>query len=190
MIEVREAEPDDAAAVAAAQIDGWRVGYRGVVPDSYLDAPEFATERMQRWQAWTWNSHGDAALFSGLLDGEVVGFGLCGPERALPVCDQAGGELGAAAPVPRGEVYAFYLQPAAWGSGVAAALMERCEAWLRSSGFDEAVLWVLQDNPRGRAFYEKAGWRATERTMAFDGPPLADGAPAFSLSEVEYHRVL
>jgi hypothetical protein len=29
---------------------------------------------------------------------------------------------------------------------------------LRGYGFDEAVLWVLEDNPRTRRFYELAGW--------------------------------
>jgi RimJ/RimL family protein N-acetyltransferase len=31
---------------------------------------------------------------------------------------------------------------------------------LRSEGFGEAILWVLEDNPRTRRFYELAGWRA------------------------------
>jgi L-amino acid N-acyltransferase YncA len=30
---------------------------------------------------------------------------------------------------------------------------------LRASGFREAILWVLEDNPRTRRFYELAGWR-------------------------------
>jgi hypothetical protein len=29
---------------------------------------------------------------------------------------------------------------------------------LRSHGFGDAVLWVLEDNPRTRRFYELAGW--------------------------------
>ncbi len=186
MIAVRHAEPADAAAIAAAHIEGWRVGYRGVVPDGYLDAPEFAAERRERWQAWTWNALGGSACFVGELHGRVVGFGLCGPERAEPTCDQ--GE-GAPASTGRGEVFAFYLHPAAWGSGVAAALITACTAWLATEGFGEAVLWVLRDNPRGRGFYEKAGWSATGREQQFDGPHTAASLP-FSLSEVEYATLL
>lgn len=187
MIEVRPAVPADADALAAAHVDGWRVGYRGVVPDDHLDAPEFAGERVARWRAWTWNARGDSALFSGLLDGRVVGFGLCGPERDAPMCDQAGGEP---ATTRRGEVYAFYLHPDAWGSGVATTLMLQCEDWLRSRGFPDAVLWVLRDNPRGRGFYEKAGWAPTGREQRFTGPQTAGSALPFALVEVEYHRVL
>jgi RimJ/RimL family protein N-acetyltransferase len=31
---------------------------------------------------------------------------------------------------------------------------------LRAETFHDAVLWVLEDNPRTRRFYELAGWRA------------------------------
>ena len=41
--------------------------------------------------------------------------------------------------------------------------MSRCEEFLRDEGFTSAVLWVLRDNPRARAFYEKAGWHFTGR---------------------------
>jgi hypothetical protein len=33
-------------------------------------------------------------------------------------------------------------------------------ARLRGEGFREAILWVLEDNPRTRRFYERAGWQA------------------------------
>jgi ribosomal protein S18 acetylase RimI-like enzyme len=58
-----------------------------------------------------------------------------------------------------GEVYAIYADPAHWGRGVGRALMERALAALRERGFEEAVLWVLDDNPRARRFYEAGGWR-------------------------------
>jgi len=38
VIEVRDADVEDADALATAHIDAWRAGYLGVVPDEYLDA--------------------------------------------------------------------------------------------------------------------------------------------------------
>ena len=35
-VQVRVAQPDDADAIAAAHIEGWRVGYRHVFPTEYL----------------------------------------------------------------------------------------------------------------------------------------------------------
>ena len=170
MIEIRPAVPADAHALAEAHTEGWRSGYRGVIDDAYLDAPEFRAQRLATWQAWTWNERGHSACFCAVLDGRTVGFGLCGPARVEPVCD--GTEADPVA-TPIGEVYAFYLHPDAWGSGCAPALMAACEDWLRGQSFTTAVLWVLRDNPRGRAFYEKAGWQPTGKDGTFDGPATA-----------------
>ena len=39
-------------------------------------------------------------------------------------------------------------------------LIRAAEEALRESGFSEAMLWVLEQNPRARRFYEAGGWRA------------------------------
>ena len=78
-------------------------------------------------------------------NGEVVGFASVGPNR-----DDS----------REGEVYAIYVLPDRWGTGVGRELMQSAEAELRAQGYDEAVLWVLEDNPRARRFYEAAGWKA------------------------------
>lgn len=179
MIEVRDALVSDADAIATAHIDGWRVAYRGLLPDEYLDAGEFASTRRERWRAWTWKSLPESQLFVVTSDKRVVGFAHAGPEREppeVPASDPASTGAG------RGEVYAFYIHPSAWGSGGAAALMSRCEEYLRDEGFTSVVLWVLRDNPRARAFYEKAGWQLTGRESKFS----PSGVPDAELPEVEY----
>jgi GNAT superfamily N-acetyltransferase len=172
-VQVRVAQPDDADAIAAAHIEGWRVGYRHVFPTEYLDAPEFASSRLERWRAWTWNEFANSQLFVVLLRDRVVGFGHVGPERVEPGCDQSGTDanpvpINSAAGLGRGEVYGLYLHPDAWGSGAASALIARCHEYLRDEGYGEAVLWVLRDNPRARVFYEKSGWSATGLEMMFE----------------------
>jgi ribosomal protein S18 acetylase RimI-like enzyme len=180
VIEVRDAVIDDADALATAHIDGWRVGYRGVVPDEFLDAEEFASSRRDRWRAWTWQAAmPESRMFVVTIHGRVVGFGQIGPEHigAMPTFGspiETGGE--------RGEVYGFYVHPAAWGSGAAAALMSRCEEFLRDEGFPSAILWVLRDNPRACAFYEKAGWHFTGEESMFSPSDV----PGSALPRVEY----
>lgn len=188
---VREAEPSDADAIAAAHVWGWRVGYRGLFPDEYLDADEFETARLERWRAWRWADFGGptAQLFVVELSGRVVGFGHAGPERHEPTCDQSGLSLRPTLSDARGEVYGFYLHPDAWGSGAAAPLMRICEAHLLAHGFTEAVLWVLRDNPRARAFYERAGWRWTGEESEWPGPKSVSGPPV-TAPEVQYGRQL
>jgi GNAT superfamily N-acetyltransferase len=183
VIEVREATVDDADAIATAHIDSWRAGYRGIVPDENLDSEEFATNRRERWRAWTWQSIAGSRLFVVTFHDRVVGFAHAGPERVDPVCDQSGtGATTELSDAGRGEVYAFYLHPSAWGGGGAGALMSRCEEFLRDDGFTSAVLWVLRDNPRARAFYEKAGWRFAGQES--DVAPAT--GPEAPLPEVKY----
>ena len=180
VIQVRDAVIDDADALATAHIDGWRVGYRGVVPDEYLDAEEFATSRRDRWRAWSWQAAlPDSRMFVVTIQGRVVGFAHAGPEQPDPTVTPIGTptvqpDRPTTTDGPRrGEVYGFYLHPSAWGSGAAAALMSRCEEFLRDEGYVSASLWVLRDNPRALAFYEKAGWHftGTESMFSPSDPP-------------------
>lgn len=183
---IRAARPSDADEIALAHIEGWRVGYRHLLPAEFLDAPEFAAERRDRWRAWTWPQFATTGeVFVAEIDDRVVGFGHCGPERLQPECDQAGTDQATRFSDVRGEVYGFYLHPDAWGSGAAAPLMQRCSRFLAERGFAHAVLWVLRDNPRARSFYAKAGWAPTGREILFMGPQTAQALPT-PLPEVEY----
>lgn len=59
-----------------------------------------------------------------------------------------------------GELYTIYVLPDTWGLGVGRVLMRETLAGLRAHDYTQAVLWVLEDNPRTRRFYERAGWHA------------------------------
>ena len=198
---MRAAAIDDADDIAAAHVQGWRVGYRGLFPDEYLDAPEFERECLDRWRLWSWQQFDDSELYVAVLDDRVVGLSHFGSERQEPTCDQSGTETlatsmgvgtvhdGGAVALGGtvGEVYGFYLHPDAWGSGAAARLMSSSLDRLAERQFSSVVLWVLRDNPRARAFYEKAGWRASGREMLWEGPQTATQPPN-PVVEVQYSR--
>lgn len=114
-------------------------------------------------------------LFVVSVHDRVVGFSHTGRERLDHSVDAADISL-------RGEVYGFYLHPTAWGSGGAGALMSRCEEFLRDEGYPSAVLWVLRDNSRARAFYEKAGWSFNGQESDF----APHDSPGSALPEVQY----
>ena len=180
MIEVRPARRDDADALCDAHVAGWRVGYRGLFPDEYLDADEFDTTRRKNWRVANWIGHAEQVMLAGLLDGRVLGLAHSGPERI----DNGQPLTG------RGEVFGFYLHPDAWGSGLAAALMVSSEDALRARGYAEAVLWVLRDNPRARALYEKAGWSWSGRETLWAGPEMPGVPKPDPIAEVQYVRTL
>ena len=56
-------------------------------------------------------------------------------------------------------MYAIYVRPEAWGTGSGWALMDAAVAWL-AERWREAILWVAEENPRARRFYERYGWVA------------------------------
>jgi ribosomal protein S18 acetylase RimI-like enzyme len=80
--------------------------------------------------------------------GEVVGFVSVGRSEDPDAQDDTG------------ELYAIYVRRSQWGRGAGGALMDAALTALREHGFREATLWVLEDNPRTRRFYELVGWHA------------------------------
>lgn len=53
------------------------------------------------------------------------------------------------------------VDPAAWGNGVAVHLLGHVADRARAANFAAVTLWVLEDNARAVAVYEREGWRRT-----------------------------
>ena len=79
-----------------------------------------------------------------------------------------------------GELYAIYVDPDAWSTGAGRALMASAEKRLAAE-WDAALLWVLEENPRARVFYERAGW-------APDGVRKAEERFGVRAPEVRYRK--
>jgi GNAT superfamily N-acetyltransferase len=172
---IRAAGRGDADAITDVQVASWRAGYAHVFPNSVLYADDFESSRRTFWGNWRFGPGHRVAVVGEQVDGveRVIGFCSYGPER-----ERARGFTG------RGEVWAFYLHPDRWGCGAAADLMDHVEQRLKAEGFATAVLWVLEDNPRARRFYERQGWSATGLAANFDD--YCD----VSVPEVEYRKEL
>jgi GNAT superfamily N-acetyltransferase len=77
------------------------------------------------------------------------------------------------------ELRAIYVLPETWGSGAGPALMRAALEHLRGCGCTEGTLWVLEDNPRARRFYEREGWE-------LDGGRKEDEFLGVRVAEVSY----
>ncbi|MEM9466428.1 MAG: GNAT family N-acetyltransferase [Actinomycetota bacterium] len=165
---VRTARVEDGEAMGRIHVESWRAAYVGVVPQTHLDALD-AQERGANWRAAIEANpdpdHGRRLVVE--VDGEVVGL-------ALVVADRDGEE-------GVGEIPLIYVHPTAWGTGAGFALMVECEAEMQRRGFTAAVLWVLEANPRARAFYERQGWFA-------DGGRKIEEIGGVELAEIRYRR--
>ena len=132
--------------IAHVRTRTWQVAYAHI----------FAVERLgtiseeqvaEDWGRWLGDPASRAqAIVADGAEG-VVGFASLGPCRA-----EEGDRVG--------ELYAIYVLPEASGRGIGQALMAEVLKRLHGEGFAEAILWVLEDNPRTREFYERAGWQA------------------------------
>ena len=54
---------------------------------------------------------------------------------------------------------------------------------MRSAGFGEAILWVLEGNERGERFYRAAGWE-------HDGGSKLDKFQGATVTELRYRKRL
>lgn len=143
----------------------WQAAYEHVFGAERLAGIDVA-RRQVGWERALANPERDAFVFED--DGAVVAFAGSFPSRD----PDAAGELG--------EIYAL---PEAWGKGIGHALMDACLTALRERGHADAILWVLEDNPRARAFYEREGW-------ALDGGAKTDVFLGVEVREVRYRIVL
>jgi len=171
---VRRARPEDAALIAEIHVLGWQGGYRGLLPQDYLDGMQAGGARLERWQrtlgSADWSCGG--VLVAERDAGQIAGFANFGATRDRD--DD---------PARVGEVYAIYLAPVAWGQGFGRALMSAALEHLTAAGYHEAALWVLDTNARARRFYEAAGFRA-------DGGEKTDESHGFPIHEIRYRRPL
>ena len=161
MATVRAADVSDADAIGRVQVETWRAAYTGLMPDEAIAAFDVeARQRMWR-EGLSRPRRPGSATFVAEAGGEVVGFASVGAAR---------GEDGV------GELYAIYVDSGHWGSGAGRALLVRAESSLKESGFEEAILWVLEGNDRAERFYRAAGWDADggRKLDDFAGPPVPE----------------
>jgi GNAT superfamily N-acetyltransferase len=172
-ITIRSAGIGDAAAITEAQVAAWQLAYRGIMPDRYLDdlseEKAGATERRRLHIA----RPDDPRVFNLVAeyDGEVAGWLCAGPSRDD---DRS---------ATTGEIGAVYIHPDHWRSGVGSALMTVALQRLAEEGYTEAILWVFEENPGARRFYERFAWRPDGSSALFE----RGGGQAV---EIRYHRLL
>ena len=168
---LRPARPGDAPAIARVHVETWRAAYAGIVPDAYLVAMTESKQALQ-WNHTIRSAVAPEAVLvaesSDLPGGRIVGFGSCGRARQRPGTGPGGGE-----------VFTLYVAPDWQGRDIGRRILHGLLAKLKAGGLNEALVWVLSDNP-ARFFYEAMGARrAAERRERFAGVHLEEAAYAW-----------
>ncbi|HEY6135971.1 MAG TPA: GNAT family N-acetyltransferase [Rubrivivax sp.] len=174
---IRAATPDDAAAIARVHVDSWAATYAAVFPPKVFDEyPLSARERT--WQrtthaARTRPGHRIEVLVAERA-GEILGFVSLGPFRA---------PAGVAVEATRGELNAIYLAPAHLRQGIGSALFVAGRHWLRSAGFSDMRLWVIEGNPAAHFYRAHGGVLVEEKDFELHGSSVAEQCFLFMLDD-------
>jgi ribosomal protein S18 acetylase RimI-like enzyme len=142
-MEVSAASPEDCEAVAQVHVAGWQAAYANILDPAFL-ASLSIERRAESWRRVL--AEGKSELLVGRVGSSVVGFASFGPSRD------------ADAPAGRGELWALYLDPQAWSTGVGRTLWLAARERLLSLRFSSVSLWVLERNARAIRFYCAAGF--------------------------------
>jgi GNAT superfamily N-acetyltransferase len=137
---IRPATGGDARAMVDVRLASWRATYGPLLPAGVWDGMD-PGGMAERWAPRL--ASGVPRALVAEVDGAVVrAYALFGPSRDedLPHAD---------------EIYAIYAHPDSFSTGLGRALMAASLAQLRRP----VTLWVLEQNPRARRFYEIAGFR-------------------------------
>lgn len=167
-MEVRDARPEDAPAIASVARASWHAAYDDLLGADVVDRTidEWYGHKSLRDQV------GTGAFLVAVADGEVVGFGQGGP-------DEDGDAY-----LPR-----LYVHPDHWGAGVGTRLLGTIAGRLLADGHERIALEVFAENDVGRTFYEGHGFEVVERTTETIGGREADilhmAAPLSSLADLD-----
>jgi len=167
---IRSAEVLDSEGIARVHTHSWQTAYRGLLPDEFLDGLSWQ-DRQGRWDAILADPSTNTVYVAVNSQQEILGFASLGPCRDKDLIDE----------VPY-ELYAIYLAPQVWRKGIGGKLLNAVTAGI--SGTNPVIsLWVLKDNLRGRAFYEKHDFK-------FDGSTKMANLLGHELEEVRYRKRL
>ena len=161
MVSIRYAHIDDAVDIARVWVESWRSAYRGIVPDSFLDAidvGEWAGRQRrimeQPLEGWI--------TFVAELDTQIAGWAWGGPNRD-------------AYPDYAAELYTLYIMPGYQRQGIGFQLTLATGRWLVREGLTSMIVWVLRENHSARQFYEAIGGRyCQERQIDIAGVSLPE----------------
>lgn len=165
---IRQAGVEDARTIAEIHIAAWRESYVELMPSRLLAGLDIDA-RTTRWRNLLIASGegGDDAIFLAQREGDApAGFATCGRQRSEKLT-----RIGFEA-----DFSAIYVLRSLQRQGAGRRLMGAMAANLRASGYKNAAVWVLRDNPQARRFYEALGGEATgvEGVWSIEGLDIPD----------------
>lgn len=151
----------------------WQETYRGILPEAYLDAMEWE-ERAAFWrERLTLEPAANEATLVAVREEAIVGFASIGPARDEDLDTETTWEL-----------YAIYVLQKAQGTSTGSGLLESALGCVPEQ-VRQLTLWVVSQNARARAFYERKGF-----SVDVDAPEQVAERGGTELVQVRYVATL
>jgi GNAT superfamily N-acetyltransferase len=161
----RTATTNDVKAIATLHADSWKIAYRGILSDEYLDGG-VVENRVEVWSARFQNPKETQHIIVAEEEGRLKGFACIFANE-----DARWGAL----------IDNLHVAPHLKGRGIGKKLIIKAADWVRTHYPGSALhLWVYEKNVAARAFYDKMSGKNVERQL-HDNP---DGSSAYALRYV------
>ncbi len=150
---IRNIQYDDIKQVVDIRINAWKIAYKGIIDDEFLDnmSREKDIERRK-------NDYQLGHFIVAQANDEIVGF--C---RYGEVVSDNSKEY-------NGEIVAIYVKPECKYGGIGTQMFTYAVNHLKKENKDKIIIWCLRDNLPSRKFYEKMGGRVSkEKDTNIDG---------------------
>jgi ribosomal protein S18 acetylase RimI-like enzyme len=150
-ITIRQAQPEEADALAELHYAAWKAGYQGVMPDEVMQSLKL-DEFYPRWRYRLSPAGAAHRILVAEQRGVLAGFITFGSGRESMQLPDA-----------YHEIYTLYVHPSAWHQGIGRRLMNSVFSKLHQEGVEGCFLWVLKTNHAARMFYERMGMKLHEQ---------------------------
>jgi len=138
---IRNVKKEDLKQVAEIIVTGWKIAYKGIIDDNYLDSLTIE----KRYNKLLGNYLEDEFIVAE-LNGEIVGFSrytLYNTSNEIENVD--------------GEIFSIYVRPKLKRNGIGTAIFTYVMNRFKNNGNKSIILGCFKKNYPSRAFYEKMG---------------------------------
>lgn len=140
MMMIRPATIDDAADIAEIHVRTWQSAYRGLLPDSALDAMD-PDQRRPMWEQLVEAAPTAHRVLVAEGGETVIGFASFGPATSVESSASVF------------ELFTIYVDPKVQRQGAGRGLLMAAEHEMRDAGAVSGQLWVLDGNEPAQRFY-------------------------------------
>ncbi len=138
-LEIRYILPkDNLYEISNVYEQSWKYAYKDIIPENYLNSIPSGT--------WADNINKNGAKNIVILEKDII-IGTLSFSKSRWEKDH-----------DYGEIISIYFLPQYIGKGHGKVLLDMAIKELKSLGFTQILLWVLEENHRARNFYEKYGF--------------------------------